>query len=553
MALLPKCQFLKRPLETLLLSQTQRSIFIDYTLKCPVMKDLLVQNNTTVETKKAGGSCPFSSTTVLQTLTNTVNKAIHTAAIHANVEQKLQMETKPKEMNELNTASIQDNISIKQKVEPYTEPFKYDDHFNHMIDVKKKDHSYRVFRKINRNASHFPLAEDYTYEESKPKKVTVWCSNDYLGMSRHDHVVNAAKAVIDRNGVGAGGTRNISGTSLYHGLLEDSLAEWHEKEAGLLFTSCYVANDTALYTLGQKLPGCIIYSDSGNHASMIHGIRTSGAEKRIFRHNDPQHLEELLKNSDPNVPKIVAFETVHSMSGCVCPLEELCDISHRYGALTFVDEVHAVGLYGKYGSGIGERDGVLHKMDLISGTLGKAIGCIGGYLVGNANVIDMLRSYGAGFIFTTALPPDKAYAAYESLEILKSEEGQKLRETHQNNVKMLRTKLVQHGFPVEHAPSHIVPVLTGDPIKCTEVSQYLQQQHGIYIQSINYPTVPRGYEKLRIAPTPFHTEEMMDELVGALGEAWKKVGLSYLRPLCETDCSCQNACLLYDEQYALRM
>lgn len=517
-----KCTFLKKPLETLLLAQTKRSLFVDYTLKCPVMSEMLHKKKTNND-----GGCPFRSGVVLETLTNAVNKAIHTAAIHS--------------ANNTESLSTRAATDSTKKREVVNGSFEYDSFFNEMVQKKKDDHSYRVFRKVNRNAKQFPMAKDYSYS-SNPSDITVWCSNDYLGMSRHKSVTQAAKNIIDANGVGAGGTRNISGTSLYHGLLEDSLAEWHQKEAGLLFTSCYVANDTALFTLGQRLPGCIIYSDAGNHASMIHGIRTSGAEKRVFRHNDPDHLEELLKEADPNVPKIVAFETVHSMSGAVCPLEKLCDISHKYGALTFVDEVHAVGLYGRHGSGIGERDGVLGKMDIISGTLGKAVGCVGGYLVGKEKLIDTLRSYGSGFIFTTALPPDKAYAALVSLDILKSEEGQKLRQRHQANVKLLRTKLIQHGFPIEHAPSHIVPVLTGDPDKCTLASQYLQQEHNIYIQSINYPTVPRGQEKLRIAPTPFHTEEMIDKLVIALDEAWKAFDLPYMRPVCEQECHCQYDC-----------
>lgn len=515
-------------METLILSQSHRQLFVDYTLKCPVMHEMLL-NRTNPKDEKAN-VCPMKF--------STDPTGIRTAGIHTA--SQVNAPNKP--------GKLDDSVNKKEPAfTTQTGPFKYDEFFNEMIEKKKQDHSYRVFRKMNRKANNFPMAADYTYQR-EPENVTVWCSNDYLGMSRHPTVVNAAKLVIDQNGVGAGGTRSIAGTSLYHDLLEKSLAEWHQKEAGLIFSSCYVANDTALYTLGQKLPGCIIFSDEGNHASMIHGIRTSGAPKKIFRHNDPEHLEELLRNSDPNVPKIVAFETVHSMTGAVCPLEELCDISHRYGALTFVDEVHAVGLYGKHGAGIGERDGLLDKMDIISGTLGKAIGCIGGYLVGKEKLIDTLRSYGSGFIFTTAMPPDKAYAAMQSLEIIKAKEGHELRERHKNNVKRLRTKLVQHGFPVEHAPSHIVPVLTGNAQKCTHVSQYLQRNHGIYIQAINYPTVPRGSEKLRIAPTPFHNDIMMDELVEALDAGWKDAGLSYLRPVCDVSCTCQDVCMEHEEK-----
>lgn len=568
-----KCIFLKKPLETMMMAQTHRSLFVDATLKCPVMSSMLAKKNDHLNLK---GQCPFSQDSVLQTLTKGVNRFFHTSQ-HDNASKNNPPPISTKDTppsgegrifneeigkpatgqgNHLNI--LEDIHHVPHKTAP-TPPhqittelnkqhFKYEQHFNRMIDAKKTDHSYRIFRKVNRNTESFPMADDYTFSD-RPHKVTVWCSNDYLGMSGHPAVVSAAKSVIDENGVGAGGTRNISGTSVYHPILEQSLAQWHQKEAGLVFTSCYVANDTALFTLGQRLPGCIIFSDASNHASMIHGIRTSGAEKRIFRHNDVAHLEELLKKADPSVPKIVAFETVYSMSGVVSPLEELCDVAHKYGALTFVDEVHAVGLYGKHGSGIGELHGVLDKMDVISGTLGKAVGCIGGYLAGSASLIDTLRSYGAGFIFTTALPPDKICAALTSVEILKSEEGEILRQRHQENVKLLRTKLLKVGLPVEHCTSHIVPIQCFDAEKCLEISRRLQQEYGIYIQSINYPTVPRGREKLRIAPTPFHTEEMMDELVSALNHVWRDVALPYVHPVCEMDCKCQLSCHNFDVQH----
>lgn len=515
------------------MAQSQRTLFVESTIKCPIMSGLLTKKSE-IETK---GKCPFSPGSVLQTLTKNVN-SFHTSAINSQQQQSLEQEQQNKIEAKTEASIVVEqppveespiNLSTKNLKNIASEQqFQYNDFFNDMIQAKKTDHSYRVFRKVNRNARAFPLADDYSFS-AEPSKVAVWCSNDYLGMSGHPSVVSAAKTIIDHHGVGAGGTRNISGTSIYHGLLEESLADWHEKEAGLVFTSCYVANDTALYTLGQKLPGCIIYSDAGNHASMIHGIRTSSAERHVFRHNDVEHLEELLKKADPKAPKIVAFETVYSMTGVVSPLEELCDVAHKYGALTFVDEVHAVGLYGKQGSGIGEAHGVLDKMDIISGTLGKAVGCIGGYLVGSASLIDTLRSYGAGFIFTTALPPDKIFAALKSLEILRSEEGQLLRQRHQANVKKLRAKLSAIGLPVENCTSHIVPVQCNDAAKCLLISKRLQQEYGIYIQSINYPTVPRGREKLRIAPTPFHTEELMDELVNALDTVWREVGLPYVQ------------------------
>lgn len=322
---------------------------------------------------------------------------------------------------------------------------------------KKKDHSYRIFKKVNRLANEglFPKALEYSWGE---KAITVWCSNDYLGMSCHPEVKKAVSSALENHGTGAGGTRNISGNSLYHEKLEKQLAELHQKEAALLFTSCYVANDSTLYTLAQLLPGCQIFSDALNHASMIQGIRNSRVPKHIFRHNDPSHLEELLQKIDISIPKIVAFETVHSMSGAICPLEKLCDIANKYGAISFVDEVHAVGLYGEHGAGIGERDHLLHKMDIISGTLGKAFGNIGGYIAGSEKLIDIIRSYASGFIFTTSLPPTVLSGAHKAVQILASEEGRELRLRHQQNVTYLRNKLKNYGFPVEDTPSHIIPI-----------------------------------------------------------------------------------------------
>lgn len=317
----------------------------------------------------------------------------------------------------------------------------------------------------------------------------------------------------------------FQGNTLYHENLEKTLAKLHQKEAALVFTSCYVANDTTLFTLAKQLPGCHIFSDAGNHASMIQGIRNSQAPKHIFRHNDPQHLDELLSKVDKSVPKIVAFETVHSMTGAVCPLEALCDVAHDHGALTFIDEVHAVGLYGDHGAGIGERDGQLEKMDIISGTLGKAFGNIGGYIASSANLVDVIRSYGAGFIFTTSLPPTVLAGATKAIEILASDEGRALRLRHQDNVRYLRSALKREGFPVEHTPSHIIPIKIGDPLKCSQVSDLMIQEHGHYIQAINYPTVPRGQEKLRLAPTPHHTRPMMDILVADMKKVWQKLDL----------------------------
>jgi len=408
--------------------------------------------------------------------------------------------------------------------------FKYEDFFKSQILKKKMDHSYRVFKKVNRSGEQFPNALEYTWGQ---RPIQVWCSNDYLGMSAHPQVKSAVQDAVEKFGAGAGGTRNISGNSTLHEDLESELASLHQKERALVFTSCYVANDTTLFTLAKHLPGCHIFSDAGNHASMIQGIKNSGVPKHIFRHNDPKHLEELLKEvnekNGKNVPKIVAFETVHSMTGAICPLEELCDIAHKYGALTFVDEVHAVGLYGQHGAGVGERDGLMHQMDIISGTLGKAFGNVGGYIAGKENLIDMIRSYGSGFIFTTSLPPTVLNGSLASIRILKSNEGRQLRAGHQANVSYMREKLFDLGIAAKHTPSHIIPIHVGDPSLTTEISNRLIKEYGHYVQAINSPTVPVGEETLRLAPTPHHTKEMMDQFAHDLLKVWIDLGLE-LKP-----------------------
>ncbi|XP_037540192.1 5-aminolevulinate synthase, erythroid-specific, mitochondrial [Nematolebias whitei] len=403
--------------------------------------------------------------------------------------------------------------------------YDYDRFFIEKIAEKKKDHTYRVFKTVNRSATAFPFAEDYSITGREGSQVSVWCSNDYLGMSRHPRVLSAISDALEKHGAGAGGTRNISGTSNYHVSLEKELAQLHQKDAALVFSSCFVANDSTLFTLAKMLPGCEIYSDAGNHASMIQGIRNGGAKRFIFRHNDSRHLEELLQHSDPKTPKIVAFETVHSMDGGICPLEELCDVAHRYGALTFVDEVHAVGLYGAHGAGVGERDNIMHKIDIVSGTLGKAFGCVGGYIASSAALVDTVRSYAAGFIFTTALPPMVLSGALESVRVLKSPEGQVLRRAHQRNVKHMRQLLMDRGLPVVNCPSHIIPIRVGNAELNTKVCDILLERHNIYVQAINYPTVPRGEELLRLAPSPHHNPDMMDYFVGKLVEVWQEVGL----------------------------
>ncbi|XP_043934783.1 5-aminolevulinate synthase, nonspecific, mitochondrial isoform X2 [Protopterus annectens] len=414
--------------------------------------------------------------------------------------------------------------------------FQYDKFFEKKIDDKKRDHSYRVFKTVNRRADCFPLADDYSDSLVTKKEVSVWCSNDYLGMSRHPRVGAAIVETLKNHGSGAGGTRNISGTSRFHVELEHELADLHDKDAALLFSSCFVANDSTLFTLAKMLPGCEIYSDAGNHASMIQGIRNSHVPKYIFRHNDADHLRELLAKSNPSTPKIVAFETVHSMDGAICSLEEMCDIAHEYGAITFVDEVHAVGLYGARGGGIGDRDGVMHKMDIISGTLGKAFGCVGGYIASTSSLIDTVRSYAAGFIFTTSLPPMLLAGAIESVRIIKSEEGRALRRQHQRNVKLMRQMLMDAGLPVVHCPSHIIPIRVSDAAKNNQICDTLMSRYNIYVQAINYPTVPRGEELLRTAPTPHHNPQMMSYFLEKLLLTWKEVGLE-LNPHPLTECN----------------
>ncbi|KAM9326305.1 5-aminolevulinate synthase, non-specific, mitochondrial [Gastrophryne carolinensis] len=431
---------------------------------------------------------------------------------------------------ELVSHLLQDNMPKSVRT------FQYDRFFEKKIEEKKNDHTYRVFKTVNRRAQVFPMADDYSNSLISKKSVSVWCSNDYLGMSRHPKVVGAVMDTLKHHGAGAGGTRNISGTSKFHVDLEHELADLHGKDAALLFSSCFVANDSTLFTLAKMLPGCEIYSDSGNHASMIQGIRNSRVPKYLFRHNDVAHLRELLEKSDPATPKIVAFETVHSMDGAVCPLEEMCDVAHEYGAITFVDEVHAVGLYGARGGGIGDRDNVMHKMDIISGTLGKAFGCVGGYIASTSGLIDTVRSYAAGFIFTTSLPPMLLSGAIASVQVLKSEEGQALRRQHQRNVKLLRQMLMDAGLPVVHCPSHIIPVRVSDAAKNTEICDRLMSRHNIYVQAINYPTVPRGEELLRIAPTPHHTPQMMSYFLEKLLQTWKEVDLE-LKPHSTAECN----------------
>lgn len=402
--------------------------------------------------------------------------------------------------------------------------YNYNSRLRNLIKIKKDDESYRVFRKVRRFSENFP----HGTEQGRP--VTIWCSNDYFGMSSHPKVHEAIVMALKKYGAGSGGTRNIAGNSPVHEQLEWELADLHEKEAALIFSSCYVANDSTLFTLPKLLPGCHIFSDAGNHASMIQGIRNSGAKKHIFRCFDPVDLETKLKQVPLSTPKIVAFETVHSMTGDVSQVEKMCDISHKYGALTFVDEVHAVGLYGMRGAGIAQRDNCMDKIDIVSGTLGKAYGNCGGYIASSNHLIDVIRSYASGFIFTTSLPPTVACGAAESVRILKGEEGRHLRELQQNNVFHMKRALTAAGLPHYHSKSHIIPIPVGNAAKCTQVSNDLLEL-GHYIQSINYPTVAKGSERLRVSVTPFHSEQMIDSLIEKIVTVWQRNGLDFLPPV----------------------
>jgi 5-aminolevulinate synthase len=383
---------------------------------------------------------------------------------------------------------------------------------------------YRVFIDILRNKGSFPNARCF-HGHNGPKPITVWCSNDYLAMGQHPDVIGAMEEALHDVGAGSGGTRNIGGNTHYHVQLEAELADLHGKEAALLFTSGYVSNEATLSTIAKLLPGCIIFSDALNHASMIAGIRSSGCEKQVFRHNDLVHLEELLAAADPDAPKLIAFESVYSMDGDVAPIAEICDLADRYNAITYLDEVHAVGMYGPRGGGISDRDGLAHRLTLIEGTLGKAFGVMGGYVAADRNIIDVIRSYAPGFIFTTSLSPVLVAGALASVRHLKASSVE--REAQQARAAELKAIFAGAKLPVMPSTTHIVPLLVGDPVKAKRISDILLAEYGVYVQPINYPTVPRGTERLRFTPGPAHSAEMMRDLASALVEIWDRMEMRW--------------------------
>ena len=415
---------------------------------------------------------------------------------------------------------------------PMSGKFDYEGFYNNELDKKHKDKSYRYFNNINRLAREFPQA----HMTDKNERVTVWCSNDYLGMGRNPEVLKTMHETLDDYGSGAGGTRNISGHNQHAVALESTIAKLHAQEAALVFSSCYVANDATLATLGSKLPDCVILSDSMNHASMIQGIRHSGAKKMVFKHNDLVDLENKLASLPPHVPKLIAFESVYSMCGSIGPIAKICDLADKYGALTFLDEVHAVGMYGPNGAGVAEhldfetyatgrntKGTIMERIDIITGTLGKAYGCVGGYIAGSAKMVDTIRSLAPGFIFTTSLPPATMAGAKSAIEYQAAHtEDRRLQQLH---TRATKAALMKRGLPVMPNPSHIIPVLVGNAEVAKQASDLLLRDHGIYVQAINYPTVPVGEERLRFTPTPGHVEKYQTELVRALDAVWTELGI----------------------------
>jgi 5-aminolevulinate synthase len=397
----------------------------------------------------------------------------------------------------------------------------YQQFFADRIQNLKKEGRYRVFADLERQAGKFPRA--HWYRDGEVREITVWCSNDYLGMGQHPDVQGAMHDAIERCGAGAGGTRNISGTNHYHVLLEAELADLHHTEAALLFGSGWTANMTALSTLCKMLPDCLVISDEKNHNSMIEGIVHSKAEKRVFKHNDLEDLEAILKEAGPDRAKLIAFESVYSMDGTISPIKGFCDLADKYNAMTFLDEVHAVGMYGPRGGGVAEREGQMDRITVIQGTLAKAFGVVGGYIAGTEAMCDFVRSYGTGFIFSSSMPPAVAAGAMASIRFLK--DHNEIRERHQERAATLKRRLTEAKIPILQTVSHIVPVMVGNPVACKQASDALLEDHGIYVQPINYPTVPRGTERLRFTPSPLHDDTLIDHLVDALQQVWAQMSL----------------------------
>lgn len=391
-----------------------------------------------------------------------------------------------------------------------------------LLDIKNEGR-YRIFADLERCAKDFPYA--YYYNEGAPRRVVVWCANDYLAMGQHEKVLNAMKGAIERVGAGAGGTRNISGTNHYHVLLEREIADLHDKESALIFSSGYVSNEATISALASHLPESVVFSDSHNHASIIQGIRNSRAHKEIFHHNNPLHLKELLSHYPKERAKLIIFESVYSMDGDIAPIEAFCDLAEEYNALTFIDEVHAVGMYGHKGGGIAQREKQDHRLSIIEGTLGKAFGVVGGYIASSSDLVDFVRSFASGFIFTTSMPPAVAAASLASIQHLKVSQTERRR--HQETVQKVKTRLTQAGIPFMPTSSHIIPILVRNAHQCKLASDRLLKEHNIYVQPINYPTVPRGTERLRITPSPVHTHKMVDDLIDALKSVWDDLYIEY--------------------------